>query len=537
MTDVTAPIELPTTRRSFVAAPPSNTPNVHDRNWIPVLDATNLRNPQNLDLTLSISDSLYSFPKPLSRSSSSIQRLKLTQTHSQSSLTPDGLSPEPGEESPKARTGPKKSPLASTSSPQAGGQDVGISAMPGTGGSGRAIEEQYYVLPDVPVSKGDIHPPLKRESAPLSPSINPPRPAVFPPTSKYNRKPVAGTASTRPPSAKSQVATLSESPKSQPALPPPPDILNSPQAAAEEASPTATTVATPKLSSKPSAAERRVRNGNVASPKSALSLFTQFPAQPQPQAQTSSVNSPSSSDDTDIRARPLSTRHKSRKSNDSRTGPGRGPIYDSTTPTPAPTTPLPQLPPKPISRPPSVKRTQADGSGGRTISSSQSRPSSSHASIMPQVQSSSQAPPPALPDPDTLPRPTTNEHVELTEFMSRRSTVIFRRFDDVHVKLLFCLQDEIAQLEEELGQLEAASATDRTGPKMIRVMRDLRKVVAEYDHLFANWAQMQANKVPGQTLTELREWLERPSPSGEASIGAKEDYKWVEEKKGDLSIC
>ncbi|RMZ78567.1 hypothetical protein DV738_g3816, partial [Chaetothyriales sp. CBS 135597] len=494
MTD-TAPIELPTTRRSFVAAPPpSNALNIHDKNWIPVLDSTNLRNTQDLDLTLSISDSLYSFPKPISRSSSSIQRPKLTQKHSQSSLAPDSPTTVPGEESPKARSGPKKSPLASAPSHHGDGQDTATSAMPRTGGSGSNIEEQSYSLPDVPVSKNDIHPPVKREPAPMSPSTNPSRASVFPPTSKYNRKPVGGTAATRPSSSKSQVATLSESPKLQPALPPPPDIPHPPQAAAEETS-QAKPLPTRKLSCKSGVSERRGRN--LASPKSALSLFTQFPAQSQPQAQTSCVNSPSSSDDADIRTRPPSTRHKTM-------------------------------------------------SAGQLHIHSQSRPSSSHASTMPQIQASSQAVPPALPatplaptslpHPDTLPRPATNEHVELAEFMSRRSTVIFRRFDDVHVKLLFCLQDEIAQLEEELGQLEAASAPDKTGPKMIRVMRDLRKVVAEYDHLFANWAQMQANKVPGQTLTELREWLERPSPNGEVSIGAKEDYKWVEEKKGDLSI-
>ncbi|RMZ88639.1 hypothetical protein DV736_g4137, partial [Chaetothyriales sp. CBS 134916] len=516
----TAPIELPTSRRSFVA-PVRDGPNIHDKNWIPILDATNPRNaqqPQNLDLTLSISDSFYSFPKPSSGSNSSIQRPKLMHNYSRSSLAPESVTTEVEAESLKARTSSKKLLIASalnsdsslphlpheSAAPSSDGQDTVTSGVPSTIGTGSMIEEQYYTLPDAPVSKSDIHPPLKREpaplSAPLSTSANPSRASVLPPTSKYNRKPVSVAASTRPSSAKSQTATPNESPKMQPALPPGPppipqsDIVPSLQAAAEESS-QATPPMTPKLSSKSSASERRLRN--LASPTSKLSLSTQFPAQPQPQGQASSINSPSSSDDADMRPRPPSTRHKSRKSTDSRSGATRSPIYDSTTPTPAPTTPLPQLPSKPSSRRPSVGRSHADGSGVRTIPvgpshiHSQSRPSSSHTSVMPQVQPSHPAPPqpavpatlPApssLPDPDTLPRPSTNEHVELAEFMSRRSTVIFRRFDDVHVKLLFCLQDEIAQLEEELGQLEAASAAERTGAKMMRVMRDLRKVVAEY---------------------------------------------------------
>ncbi|RMZ78968.1 hypothetical protein DV737_g3658, partial [Chaetothyriales sp. CBS 132003] len=465
-----APIELPTSRRSFVPPLPDG-PNIHDKNWIPVLDTTHARSahqPQNSDLTLSISDSFFSFPKPSSGANSSIQRPKLVHNYSRSSLAPESVTSEVESESLKARTSSKKLPIASalTSHPSSqhlrhesaaafsDDQDTATSDVPstlGNVGAGSMIEEQYYTLPDVPVSKSDIHPPLKRDPAPLpaassTSSANPSRGSVLPPTSKYNRKPVSAAAS-RPSSAKSQTATPNDSPKLQPAPPlapppiPPSDILPPLQGAGEEPS-QATPPTTPKLSSKSNASEHRIRS--LASPTSALSLSTQLSAQPQAQAQTSSVNSPSTSDDADML-------------------------------------------------------------------------------------------PPSLPDPDTLPRPGTNEHVELAEFMSQRSTVIFRRFDDVHVKLLFCLQDEIAQLEEELGQLEAASAAERTGAKMMRVMRGLRKVVAEYDHLFANWAQMQANKASGQTLTELRQWLERPSPSGEPSIGAREDYKWVEEKKGDLS--
>jgi hypothetical protein len=127
-------------------------------------------------------------------------------------------------------------------------------------------------------------------------------------------------------------------------------------------------------------------------------------------------------------------------------------IYDSVQPTPAPTTPLPQLPPEAFnssnSRRPSV----------RTLS----KPSEAHiasASIV------------------NLSKPS--DHTEMADFMSRKSTVIFRRFDDVHVKLLLCLQDEIQQLEEELFALENSQAGEQPGHKM-RIMRELRRVVAEY---------------------------------------------------------
>jgi hypothetical protein len=72
----------------------------------------------------------------------------------------------------------------------------------------------------------------------------------------------------------------------------------------------------------------------------------------------------------------------------------------------------------------------------------------------------------------------------MASFMSTKSTVIFRRFDDVHVKLLLCLQDEIAQLERELLNLESgAPVTGDKNVQRMRIMRELRRVVAEYGEL------------------------------------------------------
>ena len=77
------------------------------------------------------------------------------------------------------------------------------------------------------------------------------------------------------------------------------------------------------------------------------------------------------------------------------------------------------------------------------------------------------------------PRPLPSSGI--TSFMTANDTVIFRRFDEVHVRLLLCLQDEITQLERELMELESASMTrsDRDIERS-RVIRELRKVVAEY---------------------------------------------------------
>lgn len=55
----------------------------------------------------------------------------------------------------------------------------------------------------------------------------------------------------------------------------------------------------------------------------------------------------------------------------------------------------------------------------------------------------------------------------------------------MHVKLLLCLQDEIAQLEQELNAMESGTPAigDSPGQKM-KVMRELRRVVAEYGEFY-----------------------------------------------------
>ena len=112
----------------------------------------------------------------------------------------------------------------------------------------------------------------------------------------------------------------------------------------------------------------------------------------------------------------------------------------------------------------------------------------SRESMAPSMVFSTQPPTPMLEKPQatvlapqTRPAPSTG----VSSFMTANDTVIFRRFDEVHVQLLLCLQDEITQLERDLMRLESASMTrnDRDVERG-RVMRELRKVVAEYGKLY-----------------------------------------------------
>lgn len=79
---------------------------------------------------------------------------------------------------------------------------------------------------------------------------------------------------------------------------------------------------------------------------------------------------------------------------------------------------------------------------------------------------------------------TSADHSQLASFMTTTQTVIFRRFDDVHVQLLFCLQDEISELERKLNELDGAGMTrnDSTVERM-QVIRGLRRLVTEYGKL------------------------------------------------------
>jgi hypothetical protein len=242
-------------------------------------------------------------------------------------------------------------------------------------------------------------------------------------------------------------------------------------------------------------------------------------------------------EDVEIVPRPPSVRHKPRKSTDSRTTTPRSTLYESQMPSPAPTTPLPQLPPE-ARRPP----TRENGS------QQQQQPQPPPSSLL---SSSGRFPV----EDSTSSGLQASEHSQMARFMTEKNTMVFRRFDDVHVRLLLCLQDEIAELERDLLKIEAPSASGSAGEKMsqkMRILRDLRKVVAEYgkkgpkqcqapstnalDHLFTTWSTMQANKMDESTGKELRRWLETPGTSAQAGLGidVRQELQWLDNSK-DLS--
>jgi hypothetical protein len=72
--------------------------------------------------------------------------------------------------------------------------------------------------------------------------------------------------------------------------------------------------------------------------------------------------------------------------------------------------------------------------------------------------------------------------------MTEKNTIVLRRFDDVHARLLLSLQDEISQLEQELEKLESPTSAGGGSERMLaktRILRELRKVVAEYGMLYS----------------------------------------------------
>lgn len=481
----TAPIELPAGRRSYIS-PARDSPDVNDPNWIPVLrdvDLQKLSQYIEKEVTPQAPTANYSPFPPRPSSPPKLQQKTFQQhNYSKSSLAPESVPSELEAEPLPPRTSSRKNtattPVAadpssqhlrqtSAEAPSSDGQETvtsdsaaEASTAPSTVGTASLLEEQYYTLPDAPVAKEDILPPQILSGRSSIASVRA-KAGAMPPTSKYNRKPISSVSGApRPATIKSQPTTPHESPRMAPALPvsstslPLLDTLPSPQLPyGGEPPPSESRPTTPRLqASKSSASERRARA--LHSHPSHVSL----------QSQARSRANSASDEDASIRPKPPSVRHKPRKSTDSRVGTPRSTIYDAQTPTPAPTTPLPQLPPEARTRP-----TTRDG---------------------PKLIQ----PPPEAHIASHVPSSRTADHQRMASFMSTRSTVVFRRFDDVHVKLLLCLQDEIAGLEKELLNLD--SGTPVTGDKnahRMRIMRELRRVVAEYGKLLQVWIHCWIN--------------------------------------------
>lgn len=480
MATMMAPIELPTGRRSYLNTAPL--PDIHDPNWIPVLDGAGYKPPSpSVEKELSPYQNA-SFPPPATfslfpgQSTSPKPRQGVSHNYSKSSMAPESIASESRSQSPQETVEPV--PPISDAMRMAHPERPGHHRRP-TSMGGASIEEKISVRTETPgemvpsASSTDgtssvvedqtsSNPETGSEEAMISPSsrssmTSTRKAPVFPPTSKYNRKPVVSMAGSigpsmgRPSFVPSLPQTPAESPRLGPSVPvmpvanPVPQLPPSPRLIPLEPPPQPfpqpppePESTAPKLQAmKSTASERRQRA--LHSHPSNISLRSRRN---------------SSSDDAEIIAKPPSVRHKPRKSTDSRPTTPRSTIYDSQTPTPAPTAPLPQLPP-------------------------QARRPSTHVS---EARRSPQLPSAENPVP-SMHAFKPSQHSELAAFMTAENTVVFRRFDDVHVQLLLCLQDEIAQLEKELLELENPNTSGTASEKLLkrsRLLRELRKVVAEY---------------------------------------------------------
>lgn len=571
-----SPIELPTKRHSFQNPKPVADVNIHDPQWIPVLNAV-AEPQQHENSEKELSPYTTSSFSPYSNHAA--QRPSQSHAYTKSSLAPESvpdtedtpMTPSVAKDVPPLPPLPASPtkfelPAGRPTSEYYQHKSPGFAlreeikdestdtegttescADQSTVGTASLLDEQIYSIPGQPLSAKDISP--REDVAMLPPlplsshsSFSSLRKAAIPtaavpivPTSKYSRKPVAGRNSAALASPrKSSISPVPHEPAqpTQPTQPLPvrvssvspiqqeqvqilsPPPIPSPNIPSQKHSTvlSKSPLSTNHQASKSFGSQRRQRaltshpsSNSLASRRNSSSSDQDVPVVPAPAPQS--------------RSRPSS--HKTRKSTDSRIN--RNPSFTSLAPTPAPTTPLPQLPPHAL-----TLDTEADG-----------MPKTPQAAYIPIERDA--------------PKPRV-DHSQLASFMTSNQTMIFRRFDDVHVQLLLCLQDEISELERKLTELEGASMTrnERTLERM-QVIRELRRVVTEYgkfgmtrsgrkctnsatDQLFASWSSMQATKAPKSTLANLKQWLERPTTSAGAGLGrgAQEDLLWLDGAK-DLS--
>ena len=471
MAAVIAPVELPTGRRSYLNNTPA--PDIHDPNWIPVLDGNGFKPPSpSVEKEVSpyahASFSLF----PTTQSSSPKPRPGFAHNYSKSSMAPESVTSDSRSQSPDdsveplptiglpehampqeavARHRRQSTGAASNEEKISVGTETqgDVVSAPSTDGTSSVVEERAS-------SRQEAQSQAPQEELAVNPSTRSSmtstrKTAVQPPTSKYNRKPVVSIALStgRPSLIPSLPQTPQESPRLGPTVPvatttgPLVQPLPSPKLTPVELPQQHDSI--PKVqATKSSASERRQRA--LHSHPSNISMRSQRN---------------SSSDDAEIIPKPPSVRHKPRKSTDSRATTPRSTMYDPV-PTPAPTTPLPQLPPQ--ARRPSTRE------GG----SQRSTPA-----------------PVEEPVPATISNFRPTDHSEMASFMTEKNTVVFRRFDDVHVRLLLCLQDEISQLEKELLKLDSSTSSLSPSDKMsqkTKVLRELRKVVSEYGKRHTIWS-------------------------------------------------
>ena len=139
----------------------------------------------------------------------------------------------------------------------------------------------------------------------------------------------------------------------------------------------------------------------------------------------------------------------------------------------------------------------------------------------------------------------------LVSHMTETQNLIFRRFDEIHVRLLLYLQDQISQLETQLQTLDGQNlaekgmhnGTFREDVDRVRVdiMERLRILVGEYGTMILAFSRMQESKASEKAVGRLKDWLRkysgasagRQSPTTGGAI-ARDELEWVE-KANDLT--
>jgi len=508
-----APVELPAKRNSHHSYTP--TQDIHSPDWIPLLQSTdpNATSAHQTFVEKELSPYHNSTFSPLSTHSwnSPAQRPAPSHAYSRSSVAPEMVTSEldatlpifppmptangVNVELPATRPQSRHYEQRRMSKSPEEGQDTTDTEATGGSSAGRTsvgtssvLEHQMYTSP-LPPTKDDLEIPAIPLSA--SPSVASTWKQQSIPTSKYNRKPVPAI-SRHSSATQSHAPTPQLSPKISPAPPPlsrHPSNVQLTRAPSLQPTIPELTVPEPIIPEQtipePTTPEPTVSQPTVPKPtvpscqpktntashaaKSTISHRRQaLRSHPSNASRKSRPNS--SYDDLDAigapPSLPRSSLHKSRKSTDSRTTP-RASTFDLPIPSPAPTTPLPQLP-----------------SHARYVAATTNFPTTPST---PAFTSAGLFPKPLLPAhlPTQRSPPSqrsTNSHAEMTSFMTTNNMVIFRRFDEVHVQLLVCLQDEITSLERELMKLDNAKGEglgDRPGERG-EVLRELRRVVGEY---------------------------------------------------------
>lgn len=139
----------------------------------------------------------------------------------------------------------------------------------------------------------------------------------------------------------------------------------------------------------------------------------------------------------------------------------------------------------------------------------------------------------------------------LVSHMTETQSLIFRRFDAVHVRLLLYLQDEISQLETQLRKLDEQNMFERGHHNgtfrevadgfRTEIMERLRVLVGEYDTMILAFSRMQESKASEKATGRLKDWLKKYGGSAgahesptKASAISRDELEWIE-KANDLT--